>query len=79
MQLKTTIKDIKVIKKFSNKNIAIYIINKKKVIKLKINNVQIIILEKKAKTIISIYAIIINEIKIKKQNLKSAKLHATII
>jgi len=39
MQLKTRIKDIKVIKKFSNKNIAIYIINKKKVIKLKINNV----------------------------------------
>jgi hypothetical protein len=66
MQLEITIKDIKTIKKLSNKDITIYTINKEKVIKLRINNIWIAILERKAKVIISIYAIIINEIKIKK-------------
>jgi hypothetical protein len=66
MQLEITIEDIKTIKKLSNKDITIYTINKEKVIKLRINNILIAILERKAKVIISIYAIIINEIKIKK-------------
>ncbi len=79
MQFETTIKDIKAIKKLFNKDIAIYIINKEKIIKLRINNVKIIILERKSKAIILTYAIMINEIKIKKLNLKSAKLYATII
>jgi len=39
MQLKTTIKNIRAIKKPFSKNIAIYTINKKKAIKLKINNI----------------------------------------
>jgi hypothetical protein len=39
MQLEITIKDIRTIKKLSSKDIAIYIINKKKVIKLRINNI----------------------------------------
>jgi len=39
MQLETTIKDIKIIKKFSSKDIAIYTINKEKIIKLRINNI----------------------------------------
>jgi len=38
MQFETTIKDIKAIKKFSSKDIAIYTINKEKTIKLRINN-----------------------------------------
>ncbi len=66
MQLKIAIKDIRAIKKLSSKNIAIYTINKEKAIKLGINNVWIIILERKAKAIILTYAIIINKIKIKK-------------
>ncbi len=66
MQLEITIEDIKTIKKLSNKAITIYTTNKEKVIKLRINNILIAILERKAKVIISIYAIIINEIKIKK-------------
>ncbi len=66
MQLKIIIKDIRAIKKLSNKDIEIYTINKEKAIKLKINNIWIAILEKKVKTIISIYAIIINKVKIKK-------------
>ncbi len=39
MQLEATIKGIKAIKKFSNKDIAIHTINEEKVIKLRINNV----------------------------------------
>jgi len=38
MQLKIAIKDIRAIKKLSNKDIAIYTINKEKFIKLRINN-----------------------------------------
>ena len=38
MQLETTIKDIRAIKKLSSKDIAIYTINKGKAIKLRINN-----------------------------------------
>jgi len=38
MQLKTTIKDIRAIKKLSSKDIVIYTINKEKAIKLIINN-----------------------------------------
>jgi hypothetical protein len=66
MQLKIAIKDIKAIKKLSSKNIAIYTINKEKIIKLRINNIWIAILERKAKAIILIYIIIINKVKIKK-------------
>ncbi len=39
MQLEIAIKDIKIIIKLSSKNIAIYTINKEKIIKLRINNV----------------------------------------
>jgi len=39
MQPKIIIKDIRAIKKLSNKDIAIYTINKEKAIKLKINNI----------------------------------------
>jgi len=39
MQLKIIIKDIRAIKKLSNKDIEIYTINKEKAIKLKINNI----------------------------------------
>ncbi len=65
MQLKTTIKDIRAIKKLSSKDIVIYTINKEKAIKLIINNAWIAILERKAKAIILIYVITINEVKIK--------------
>jgi len=39
MQLEIAIKDIRIIKKLSSKNIAIYTINKEEIIKLRINNV----------------------------------------
>jgi len=38
MQLEATIKNIRAIKKLSSEDIAIYIINEKKAIKLRINN-----------------------------------------
>jgi len=38
MQLETTIKDIKAIKKLFSENIIIYTINEEKAIKLRINN-----------------------------------------
>jgi len=65
MQLEVAIKNIKAIKKLPNKDIAIYTINKEKAIKLRINNAWTTILERKAKTIILTYAIMINEVKIK--------------
>jgi len=39
MQFEIAIKDIRAIKKLFSKDIAIYIINKEKIIKLRINNI----------------------------------------
>ncbi len=66
MQLEATIKNIRAIKKLSSEDIAIYIINEKKAIKLRINNAWIAILKRKVKTIILTYAIIINKVEIEK-------------
>lgn len=73
------IKKIRAIKKLSNENLTIHAISAKEANKLKNNNTWTAVLERKTKTVVHIFAIMMSEMEIKKFDLFTTKERETAI